>query len=142
MPGTICCVALHLQRIAFVAFAAASAGAGAGAGAVTVVRERGAAGACRRRYCSLNRTVPSHWQAFLPVLLVPDGVLSALRLVLGLTMKVEGGGAGARGRTGTAGGRIDVVAALQKSRTATAAATCCCASLPFAVCSARSTCTS
>ena len=79
LPGTICCVVCHLQRIAFL-LGATVAGAGPGAG------ERGAAVA----YFSLSRTALFHWQAFLPVLLEPDGVLSALRLVHGLLEAAAG----------------------------------------------------
>ena len=46
---------------------AATAGAGDAAGAA--VGKRGAAGACRRWYCSLSRTVPFHW-IFLPELVM------------------------------------------------------------------------
>ena len=137
LPGTICCVVCHLQRTAFL-LGAAAAGAGAGFGAAA--GERGAAGA-------LSRTVPFQWQAFLPVgLLVLDGVLSALRLVLGPALQVEsesGGGGDAHGRTGPPGARPDVEAALQKLRTGTGtvAAACCC-TVRFSACSASSTCTS
>ena len=132
LPGTICCVVRHLQRTAFL-LGAAAAGAGAGAGAA--VGEKGAAGACRRKYCSLSRTVPIHWQAFLPVLLAPDGGLSALRVVRGPALEAESGGGDARGRTGPLGARLVVVAALQKLRTGTiaVAATCRCTSVRFSV---------
>ena len=137
-------MACHLQRTAFLLGAAA-----AGAGAAV---ERGAAVACT--YCSLSKTVLFHRQTFLPVLLVPDGVLSALRLMLGPAL-AEIGGANACTRVGPPGARSTkrtvlpvpvLVAALQKLRTGTGktVATCCCTgkTVRFAVCSAISTCTS
>ena len=128
-----------MQRTAFL-LGAVAAGAGAGA----VVGERGAAVACT--YCSLSKTVLFHWQAFLPVLLVPDGVLSALRLLLGPALEAEsesGGGGDAHGRVGPPDARLDVETALQKLRTGTGtvAAACCC-TVRFSACSASSTCTS
>ena len=138
LPGTICCVVCHVQRTAFLLGAARATGAGAGAGGA--VGERGAAGA-------LSRTVPFHRQTFLPLLLLaPDGVLSALRLVLGPALEAEsesGGGGDAHGRTGPAGARLDVEPALQKLRTGTGtvAAACFC-TVRFSACSASSTCTS
>ncbi len=139
LPGTICCVVCHVQRTAFL-LGAAAAGAGAGAGAGAAVGDRGAAGA-------LSRTVPFHRQAFLPVvLLAPDGVLSALRLLLGPALEAEsesGGGGDAHGRVGPPDARLDVETALQKLRTGTGtvAAACCC-TVRFSACSASSTCTS
>ena len=144
-----------MQRTAFL-LGAAMAGAGAAAGAA--VGKRGAAGACRRRYCSLSRTVPFHWQTFLPELLAPDSVLSALRLRLGAAL-AESGSGNACVRAGTPGARSTkrtdftapvpvpmLVAALQKLRTGTGemVATCCCTgkTVRFSVCSASSTCTS
>eukprot|EP00964_Phaeocystis_antarctica_P046429 scaffold26824_cov67-Phaeocystis_antarctica.AAC.2 len=137
LPGTICCVVCQLHRTAFL-LGAAAAGAGARVGAA--VGDRGAAGA-------LSRTVPFQRQAFLPVvLLAPDGVLSALRLVLGPALEAEsesGGGGDAHGRAKPPGARLDVEAALQKLRTGTGtvAAACCC-TVRFSACSASSTCTS
>ena len=134
LPGTICCVVCHLQRIAFL-LGATAAGAGAAVG------ERGAAVA----YFSFSKTALFHWQAFLPVLLEPDGVLSALRLVHGL-LEAESGGGDASARAGPAGARLDVVAALQKLRTGVGelVTTCCGAGMAvrFSVPSASSTCTS
>ena len=139
LPGTICCVVCHLQRIAFLLGATGAAGAGAGAGAA--VGERGAAVA----YFSLSKTALFHWQAFLPVLLEPDGVLSALRLVHG-PLEAGSGGGDASARAGPAGARLDVVAALQKLRTGAGelVTTCCGAGMAvrFSVPSASSTCTS
>ena len=138
LPGTICCVVCHLQRIAFL-LGATAVGAGAGAGAA--VGERGAAVA----YFSLSKTALFHWQAFLPVLLEPDGVLSALRLVHGL-LEAESGGGDASARAGPAGARLEVVAALQKLRTGTGefVTTRCGAGMVvrFSVAIASSTCTS
>ena len=57
--------------------------------------------------------MPFHWQTFLPELLAPDGVLSALRLVLGPALETESGGGDASARAGPAGARLDAVAALQ-----------------------------
>ena len=132
LPGTICCVVCHLQRIAFL-LGATAAGAAVG--------ERGAAVA----YFSLSKTALFHWQAFLPVLLEPDGVLSALRLVHGL-LEAESGGGDASARAGPAGARLEVVAALQKLRTGTGefVTTRCGAGMAvrFSVESASSTCTS
>ena len=130
-----------MQRTAFLLGAAV---AGAGAGGAAAVGERGAAVAYT--YCSLSKTVLFHLQAFLPVLLVPDGVFSALRLVLGPALEAESGGGNASARAGPAGARLDVVAALQKLRTGTGetVTTCCCTgkAARFSVASASSTCTS
>ena len=127
-----------MQRIAFL-LGATAADAGAGAGAA--IGERGAAVA----YFSLSKTALFHWQAFLPVLLEPDGVLSALRLVHG-PLEAERSGGDASARVGPAGARLDAVAALQKLRTGTgeAVTTCCCTgkAARFSVASASSTCTS
>ena len=145
-----------MQRTTFLlGTATAGAGRGADAGASAAAAALFGAGACTRRYCSLSRTVPFHWHTFLPGgLLAPDGVLSALRLMLGPAL-AEIGGANACTRVGPPGARSTkrtvlpvpvLVAALQKLRTGTGktVATCCCTgkTVRFAVCSAISTCTS
>ena len=105
---------------------------------------------CRREgaavaYLSFSKTALFHWQAFLPVLLEPDGVLSALRLVHG-PLEAGSGGGDASARAGPAGARLDVVAALQKLRTGAGelVMTCCGAGMAvrFSRASASSTCTS
>ena len=140
-----------MQRTAFLLGAATASAAAAGA----AVGKRGAVGACRRRYCSLSRTVPFHWQTFLPELLAPDGVLSALRLRLGFEL-ADSGCVCDSVRAGTLGARSTkrtvlivpmpvpvLVAMLQKLRTGTgeAVTTCCCTgkAVRFSVCSASST---
>ncbi len=145
LPGTSCCVGLHLALTVL-------GGGGGGAFVLGGLAGRRATGSCITYFVS-SVIGPFHLHGFaflMPAPLVPAGLL---RFVLGaghLVMTgvanehgVAGGGTEARvagsGRLGTVGARlVDAADTPQKSRTARAAAGCFC-SMHACWCSASST---